>query len=147
MSVHSGIPASRKSRLAIFAGLFIAILLGAFLRTIWGDDIEYKDDERFTFEHSQAIGASDPWPWTGMPMSLGPPNPGLSVWVFSGLARSVIHNSDYATVEDCRAAIDRYFAERNAYFLANPKQAGKVIWGKELVKPEFNELNHCDKRK
>jgi hypothetical protein len=87
MSVQSGMSGSRKSRLAVFAGLFIAILLGAFLRTIWGDDIEYKDDERFTFEHSQAIGASDPWPWTGMPMSLGPPNPGLSVWVFSGLAR------------------------------------------------------------
>jgi hypothetical protein len=67
--------------------------------------------------------------------------------VFSGLARSVIHNSNYDTVEDCMTAIDRYFAERNAYFQANPKQAGKIIWGKELVKSQFNELNHCDKKK
>ncbi|MEO8885795.1 MAG: IS630 family transposase [Mucilaginibacter sp.] len=67
--------------------------------------------------------------------------------VFSGLARSVIHNSNYATTEDCMTAIDRHFAERNAHYLAHPQQAGKVIWGKELVKPQFDEFNHCDKRK
>ena len=32
--------------------------------------------------------------------------------VFSGLATSVIHNSDYSSVDDAKTAIDRYFAER-----------------------------------
>jgi transposase len=47
--------------------------------------------------------------------------------VFSGMARAVIHNSDYASVNDCKRAIDRYFRERNAAFAKNPKRAGKVI--------------------
>jgi transposase len=67
--------------------------------------------------------------------------------VFSGLARAVIHNSNYATVEDCMYAIDRHFDERNAFFQANPKQAGKIIWGKELVMSQFDELNQCDIKK
>jgi hypothetical protein len=28
---------------------------------------------------------------------------------FSGLSKSVIHNSDYQSLEDCTATIDRYF--------------------------------------
>src|SRR5262249_22224860 len=39
--------------------------------------------------------------------------------VFNGLASSVIHNSDYASVDEAKAAIDRYFAERNAFFREN----------------------------
>jgi transposase len=34
--------------------------------------------------------------------------------VFSGMARAIIHNSDYATSDDAKAAINRYFLERNA---------------------------------
>jgi hypothetical protein len=63
--------------------------------------------------------------------------------VFSGMAKAIIHNSDYACVEECKAAIDRYFAERNQYFLENPKRAGNKIWGKEITKVEFNESNNC----
>lgn len=63
--------------------------------------------------------------------------------VFSGMAKAIIHNSDYASVEECKAAIDRYFAERNQYFLENPKRAGNKIWGKEITKVEFNESNNC----
>ena len=33
--------------------------------------------------------------------------------VFSGLARAVLHNSNYATVDDAKASIGRYFDERN----------------------------------
>jgi hypothetical protein len=29
--------------------------------------------------------------------------------VFSGMARAVLHNSDYATLEDAQAAVTRYF--------------------------------------
>ncbi len=63
--------------------------------------------------------------------------------IFSGMAKAIIHNSDYASVEECKAAIDRYFAERNQYFFENPKRAGNKIWGKEITKVEFNESNNC----
>jgi transposase len=63
--------------------------------------------------------------------------------VFSGLARAIMHNSDYHSVEECKAAIDRYFADRNAHFIKYPKRAGKTIWGKEMVKPVFDEANNC----
>jgi transposase len=63
--------------------------------------------------------------------------------IFSGMARAIIHKSDYATVDDARAAIDRYFAERNAYFRASPRRAGKRIWGLERTPPQFSEGNNC----
>lgn len=59
--------------------------------------------------------------------------------VFSGLAKAVLHNSDYLSVELCKEAIDRHFLERNQYFMANPKKAGNKIWGKERIEPVFDE--------
>jgi transposase len=66
--------------------------------------------------------------------------------VFSGMAKSVVHNSDYASLEECKTALDRHFMERNAYFQANPQKAGKKIWGDEIVKPVFSETNNCKSR-
>jgi hypothetical protein len=63
--------------------------------------------------------------------------------VFSGMAKAVIHNSDYQNVDECKLAIDRYFSERNQAFLENPKRAGKKIWGKEIVKAVFKDSNNC----
>ena len=63
--------------------------------------------------------------------------------VFSGLARAVIHNSDYQSKDDAKAAIDRYFAERNDHFRLNPQRAGKRIWGKERQPASFSEANNC----
>jgi len=63
--------------------------------------------------------------------------------VFSGMARAVIHNSDYSSVNECLSAIDRYFRERNAAFAKNPRRAGNVIWGKERAPPVFSEANNC----
>lgn len=63
--------------------------------------------------------------------------------VFSGMAKAIIHNSDYESVEVCKAAIDRYFAERNAFFLANPRRAGRIIWGKEATPSRFSASNNC----
>ncbi|WP_084486906.1 IS630 family transposase [Brucella rhizosphaerae] len=63
--------------------------------------------------------------------------------VFSGMARAVIHNSNYLSVEDARTAIDRYFADRNQHFLDNPKRAGKRIWGDERVPSIFTDSNNC----
>ena len=67
--------------------------------------------------------------------------------VFSGMAKAVIHNSNYSGVDECKRAIDRYFLERNWAFTENPKRAGKKIWGKEIVKPVFSPSNNCKDRK
>src|SRR3546814_9352653 len=48
--------------------------------------------------------------------------------VFSGMARAVIHNRDYLSVDDARAAIDRYFSNRNKQFQDKPKRAGNRNW-------------------
>jgi transposase len=63
--------------------------------------------------------------------------------IFSGMARAIIHNSDYASTEDCKAAIDRYFIDRNEYFKIHPKRAGNKIWGEERVPPVFSPSNNC----
>jgi DDE superfamily endonuclease len=63
--------------------------------------------------------------------------------VFSGMARGIIHNSDYCSVEAAKGAIDRYYAERNEHFRAHPKRAGRKIWGQERVQSEFHEGNNC----
>ncbi|MHB1305316.1 MAG: hypothetical protein ACYCZB_17950 [Acidiphilium sp.] len=59
------------------------------------------------------------------------------------MARAVIHNSNYPSVDATRAAIDRYFADRNQQFRDNPKRAGKRIWGNERVPPAFSDSNNC----
>ena len=49
--------------------------------------------------------------------------------VFSGMSRAIIHNSNYASMDDAKDAIDRYFASRNEHFRKTPKRAGDWIWG------------------
>lgn len=63
--------------------------------------------------------------------------------VFSGLAKAVIHNSDYQSRKDAKTAIDRHFRERNRYFRQNPKRAGNKIWGKERVPALFSAGQNC----
>jgi transposase len=63
--------------------------------------------------------------------------------VFSGMARAIIHNSNYESITDCKKAIDTYFLDRNKRFIENPKKAGNKIWGKERVVPVFDESNNC----
>jgi hypothetical protein len=63
--------------------------------------------------------------------------------VFSGMSRAILHNSNYGSVRDCKAAIDMYFVNRNRAFLQHPRRAGKKIWGKEQVEPIFREENNC----
>jgi hypothetical protein len=63
--------------------------------------------------------------------------------VFSGMARAVIHNSNYQSADAARAAIDDYFADRNQQFRDNPKRAGNRIWGDEQVPSVFSDSNNC----
>lgn len=63
--------------------------------------------------------------------------------VFSGMARAVIHNSDYATVTDAQAAITRYLEDRNRSFAATPRRAGRWIWRSEQIPAAFTVANNC----
>jgi len=67
--------------------------------------------------------------------------------VFSGMARAIIHNSDYVSVDAAKEAIDRYILERNQYFLEHPKVAGNKIWGKEPAFSRFDESQNCKDRR
>jgi transposase len=55
---------------------------------------------------------------------------------FGNTRRAVIHNSDYASADEMRAAISRYLEDRNAFFLTNPRRAGNKIWDKEVFRVE-----------
>jgi hypothetical protein len=68
-------------------GLAAALVLGAVLRLAWAQDMEYKDDEKWTYERTQTAGRTEPWVWQGMYSSACVKNPGLSFWVFWLLAR------------------------------------------------------------
>jgi hypothetical protein len=63
--------------------------------------------------------------------------------IFSGMARAIIHNSNYRSVEEAKGAINLYFDERNRHFREHPRRAGKRIWGKERVPSEFADGNCC----
>ena len=63
--------------------------------------------------------------------------------VFSGMAYSIIQNSDYKSVDEAKEAISMFFYERNHYYKENPKRAGGKLWGKERVYPQFREGHNC----
>ncbi len=63
--------------------------------------------------------------------------------VFSGMARAIIHNSDYPSTKAASDAIDRYFKERNRHYVENPKRAGNKIWGRERTEAAFDSANNC----
>jgi len=63
--------------------------------------------------------------------------------VFSGMSRAIIHNSNYASLDDAKEAIDKYFATRNANFRQSPKKAGDWIWGAERAPSSFSASNNC----
>lgn len=63
--------------------------------------------------------------------------------IFSGMARAIIHNSNYASLDAAKSAIDRYFTERNEQFRRHPHRAGQKIWGQERELPRFSQSNNC----
>jgi len=87
--------------------------------------------------------------WDGHPVIKTAPLPAGAQFlnvvesVFSGMARAIIHNSDYPSVDAAKEAIDRYFSERNEYFSKYPKRADQRVWGKERVPGGFLEGQNC----
>jgi hypothetical protein len=63
--------------------------------------------------------------------------------VFSGMARAIIANSNYGSIDEARAAIERYVRERNEKFRCTPKRAGGKIWGMEREFARFSGSNNC----
>jgi hypothetical protein len=59
------------------------------------------------------------------------------------MARAIIANSNYASLDEAQAAIDRYIQNRSEKFRCTPKRAGGSIWGKERELPRFSESNNC----
>jgi hypothetical protein len=79
-----------------------AIAIGALLRFGWLTDMEYKYDEQWMFERSQAVPAREPWPELGMTSSVGLRNPSLSASVFIVLAKL---SGAHDPVALCRAMV------------------------------------------
>jgi hypothetical protein len=67
--------------------LALALVYGGSLRLVWIEDMEWKEDEQWSYRMSQEVGRVRPWPIVGMPTSLKIPNPGLSVWAFVAIGR------------------------------------------------------------
>jgi transposase len=63
--------------------------------------------------------------------------------VFSGMARAIIANSNYGSLDEARAAIGRYVQDRNEKFRIKPKRAGGKIWGMEREIAQFSSSNNC----
>jgi len=63
--------------------------------------------------------------------------------VFSGMARAIIHNSNFPSPEADKGFIDKYFSARNEDFSKHPKRAGQKIWGDERVPSEFSISHNC----
>jgi hypothetical protein len=74
-----------KTPARLLALVLLSIALGAALRLGWPADMEFKADERYVFDRTQLPG----WPALGMPSSVGVRNPGMSVWVFVVLGRTL----------------------------------------------------------
>jgi hypothetical protein len=62
--------------------LALALAAGIAFRLMLPETIEFKGDEKFTFDHVVNVLHGGAWPPHGMRMSIGGPNPGMSVWVF-----------------------------------------------------------------
>jgi hypothetical protein len=68
-------------------GLAGAVVLGGILRLAWVMDMEYKGDEAWTFDRTQQLSRTDPFPWVGMRLHVGVHSPGLTLWIFLAISK------------------------------------------------------------
>lgn len=69
------------------AWIVAIFVVACLLRLIWPTDVEYKLDEEYMFDRTQAVFRTERWPWLGMESGVHVRNPGMSVWIFIGLAK------------------------------------------------------------
>jgi hypothetical protein len=67
--------------------LLLSFLAGFLLRTLYVQDMEYKEDEAYNYTQSQVIGVTQGWPTYGIASGVYIVNPGASIWVFAALAK------------------------------------------------------------
>lgn len=66
----------------VWLAVAAALTAGVVFRLFYPGAIEFHSDERFSFDHVMTVLHGGPWPALGMTMSIGGPNPGMSVWIF-----------------------------------------------------------------
>jgi hypothetical protein len=76
-----------RRRPVVPLALAFAFFTGVTLRLVYPADIEYKGDERYSFDAAMAVLHGAPWPRLGMDSGVSLKNPGLSVWAFVVLAK------------------------------------------------------------
>jgi len=99
-------------------------------------EVDKVNSEQYRSEHGTSLVELAPLPASAQFLN-------VIESVFSGMAKAIIHSSNYNSVSDAMASIDRYFLERNAHFLLCPRRAGNKIWGLELVNAQFDETQNC----
>jgi len=77
-AVPDGGPGARVTTIVVGA----ALAAGIVFRLFYPGAIEFHSDEQFSFYHLTNVLHGGPWPALGMTMSIGGPNPGMSVWIF-----------------------------------------------------------------
>lgn len=99
-------------------------------------EVDKVNSEQYRTEHGTSLVELAPLPASAQFLN-------VIESVFSGMAKAIIHNSNYNSVSETMASIDRYFMERNEHFRLHPRRAGKKVWGQELVQAQFDERQNC----
>lgn len=99
--------------------------------------------KKFIGEYNAIAEYADLPQLESMPLPAGAQFLNVIESVFSGMARAIIHNSNYASKAEAAAAISRYFEDRNQHFQEHPHRAGDKIWRMERTPANFDPSNNC----
>ena len=102
-----------------------------------------KTLSQFIVVHNEICGIAELPRLETLPLPAGAQFLNVIESVFSGMARAIIHNSNYASKSEAMSAVNRYFCERNQHFQDHPQRAGNKVWGKERVASAFDASNNC----
>jgi hypothetical protein len=97
--------------------------------------MEYKEDEEYNFTQTQLIGNTQPWPWYGIPSGVYLVNPGMSIWVFTALAKVFgIHRpTDLATAVQLFAIFGMTLILPLAFKFVSSRERGTWLWAFALA--------------
>jgi len=98
---------------------------------------------KFIDEHNAVAKWADLPQIEAVPLPAGAQFLNVIESVFSGMARAIVHNSNYASKAEATEAMDRYFNERNQHFEEHPQRAGDKIWRLERTSATFHPSNNC----
>ncbi|MBI4925116.1 MAG: hypothetical protein HY843_04255 [Bdellovibrio sp.] len=113
----------------------VILILGALLRLIWIEDLEYKYDEKYIFGKTQTVGVSEHFPLIGMASGVGTVNPGLGLWIFIGLGK-VFHIKTPAELTRAVQIINVIALFLLAFFILKfviPPEKEMWLWGLALT--------------